>query len=64
ANFTLQNGLVGDLITIPNVSETYQQGIFIPAGSQADTKWAVSLEIQDGTNPSVFIDGGFIIFTP
>ena len=64
ANFTLQSGLVGDLVTSPNFSETYQQGVFIPSGSQAETKWAVTLEIQDGTNPSVFIDGGFIIFTP
>jgi tRNA(Leu) C34 or U34 (ribose-2'-O)-methylase TrmL len=62
ANFTLQNGLVGDRVSSPSYSETFQQGMFTPASNVSGTKWAVSLEIQDGSNPSVFIDGGFIVF--
>jgi hypothetical protein len=62
ANLALQNGLVGDRVTSPQVSETFLQGMFVPAGSTPETKWAITLEIQDGTNPSVFVDGGFVIF--
>ncbi len=63
ANFALQNGLVGDKISSPSYSETFQQGMFTPSSNVTGTKWAVRLEIQDGSNPSVFIDGGFIVFS-